>query len=100
MSNSSTSIGHNILATITSVGRVKRVIGRRRMQPHKGVRTRIAVATSVVALAIVGSAAAFQALPPGGQVNDDLAAGIDKTISVNGDSPTNSDVVGGALTAG
>ena len=44
--------------------------------------------------------AAFQALPPGAQVNDDLAAGIDKTISVSGEDPTNADVVGGALTAG
>jgi hypothetical protein len=33
-------------------------------------------------------------------VNDDLAAGINKTISLNGDEPTNADVVGGALTAG
>ena len=33
-------------------------------------------------------------------MNDDLAAGINKAISVNGDEPTNADVVGGALTAG
>jgi hypothetical protein len=43
---------------------------------------------------------ALQGLPPGGQVNDDPLAGIDKTISVNGDDPTNADVVGGALIAG
>jgi len=70
------------------------------MQMHKSRRARIALAGSVIALATASSAAALQALPPGGQVNDDLAAGIDKTISVNGDDPTNSDVVGGALTAG
>jgi hypothetical protein len=54
----------------------------------------------VVLLASAGSALAFQALPPGGQVNDDLAAGINKAISVGGEDPTNADVVGGALTAG
>jgi hypothetical protein len=59
-----------------------------------------ALAGTVAALAVAGSAAAFQALPPGLQVNDDPAAGIDKTAGVNGDSPANSDVVGGALTAG
>jgi hypothetical protein len=43
---------------------------------------------------------AFQQLPPGAQVNDDLAAGINKNISVSGEDPTNADVVGGALVAG
>lgn len=43
---------------------------------------------------------AFQQLPPGAQVNDDLAAGINKNISVAGEDPTNSDVVGGSLVAG
>ena len=43
---------------------------------------------------------AFQQLPPGAQVNDDLAAGINKHISVSGEDPTNSDVVGGSLVAG
>jgi hypothetical protein len=51
-------------------------------------------------LASAGAALAFQALPPGAQVNDDLAAGINKAISVSGEDPTNADVVGGALTAG
>ena len=37
---------------------------------------------------------------PGGQVNDDLAAGINKAISVSGEDPTNAEVVGGALIAG
>jgi hypothetical protein len=55
---------------------------------------------ALVLLVTAGSALAFQALPPGGQVNDDLAAGINKTISVSGEEPTNADVVGGALTAG
>jgi hypothetical protein len=44
--------------------------------------------------------AALQALPPGGQVNADLAAGINPALSVSGDNPSNADVVGGALTAG
>jgi hypothetical protein len=63
-------------------------------------RRRVALATALGVLGISGSAAALGALPLGGQVNDDLAAGINKTISVNGDEPTNADVVGGALTAG
>jgi hypothetical protein len=52
------------------------------------------------ALAAATSASAFQPLPAGAQVNDDLAAGINKTISVSGEDPTNADVVGGALVAG
>ena len=64
-------------------------------------RARVAAASVVLALATAGSAAAaFQALPPGAQVNDDPAAGINKTLSVSGEDPTNADVVGGALTAG
>jgi hypothetical protein len=54
----------------------------------------------VALLAATGSALAFQRLPPGAQVNDDLAAGINKNISVSGEDPTNADVVGGALVAG
>jgi hypothetical protein len=61
---------------------------------------RVAFAATVAALASAGSAAAFQALPPGSQVNDDPAAGINKAFSVSGEDPTNADVVGGALTAG
>ena len=72
------------------------------MGMHRGQsrRARIALATTALALATAGSAAAFQALPPGSQVNDDPAAGINKAISVSGEDPTNADVVGGALTAG
>jgi hypothetical protein len=58
----------------------------------------------LLALAVLivgaGSALAFQQLPPGAQVNDDLAAGINKNISVAGQDPANADVVGGALVAG
>src|SRR5438445_1752875 len=61
---------------------------------------RIALPGAIIALVGAAAAWAFQALPPGGQVNDDLAAGIDKAISVSGEDPTNADVVGGALTAG
>src|SRR5262245_4288049 len=61
---------------------------------------RIALAGAVVALASAGTAWGFQALPAGLQVNDDLAAGINPAISVNGENPTNADVVGGALTPG
>jgi hypothetical protein len=63
-------------------------------------RTRVAVGTLAAALATAGSAIAFQALPSGGQVNDDPAAGINQALSVSGAEPTNADVVGGALTAG
>ena len=64
-------------------------------------RTHVAAVGVVVALATAGSAAAaLQALPPGAQVNDDAAAGIDRTQNVSGEEPTNADVVGGALTAG
>jgi hypothetical protein len=75
-----------------------------RAAPH-GLRARRwrprGPAVGLLALALVllagGSALALQALPPGGQVNDDLAAGIDKTQSVSGEDPTNADVVGGSL---
>ena len=63
-------------------------------------RTRIFIAVATIVLACAGTAWAFQALPSGGQVNDDPAAGINKTVDVSGDDPTNADVVGGALTAG
>jgi hypothetical protein len=63
-------------------------------------RTRVAAGTLAAALATAGSAIAFQALPPGAQVNDDPAAGINQAFSVSGQEPTNADVVGGALTAG
>ena len=66
-----------------------------------GVWSRLGLLVGVVVLLVsAGTALAFQFLPPGGQVNDDLAAGINKTISVSGEDPTNADVVGGALTAG
>ncbi len=68
-----------------------------RMYRGKPRRARFALAATVVALATAGSAAAFQALPPGSQVNDDPAAGINKALSVSGEDPTNADVVGGAL---
>jgi hypothetical protein len=63
------------------------------------IRRTVGLAVAV-ALAATGSAFGLQALPAGSRVNDDLAAGIDKTVSVNGEDPTNSDVTGGALTAG
>src|SRR5947209_19655858 len=72
------------------------------MGTYRGLsrRARIALVVTVAALAAAGSAAAFQALPPGAQVNDDPAAGINPALSVSGEEPTNADVVGGALTAG
>jgi hypothetical protein len=54
----------------------------------------------LASLLAAGSAAAFQGLPPGAQVNDDPAAGINAALGVDGGEPTNSDLVGGALTAG
>ena len=68
-------------------GRAMRAIGKR-AQARSGVPSRIALLGALVAMAAGGSAAAFQALPTGGQVNDDLAAGIDKTISVSGEDPS------------
>ena len=61
---------------------------------------RLSAAAVILALLTAGSSLAFQALPQGTQVNDDLAAGIDKSLSVSGEDPTNADVAGGALTAG
>ena len=70
------------------------------IQGRRFRRSRIAVAGTVVALASAGSAFALQGLPPGVQVNNDPAAGINPALSVSGEDPTNADVVGGALTAG
>ena len=46
------------------------------------------LAVVVIVLGGAGSAVAFVPLPPGAQVNDDLAAGINKNISVAGEDPT------------
>lgn len=85
--------------------RARRAVKARSSSPRRstrrGIRTGLSFFCAVVALlASAGSALAFQAMPPGAQVNDDLAAGINKAISVSGEDPTNADVVGGALTAG
>jgi hypothetical protein len=64
------------------------------------MRRGLPVVVLVVLLVGAGSALAFQPLPPGAQVNDDLAAGINKSVSVSGEDPTNADVVGGSLVAG
>jgi hypothetical protein len=71
------------------------VIHRRRLG-----RSCVAIAGTVAILAGAGSAFALQGLPPGGQVNDDPAAGIDPALGVSGEEPANADVVGGALTTG
>ena len=69
-----------------------------------GRRRAVSKWLALVALPILllgaGPGLAFQQLPPGAQVNDDLAAGINKNISVSGEDPTNSDLVGGSLVAG
>ena len=70
------------------------------IQKRKFRRRGVAVAGTVAVLAAAGTASAFQALPPGAQVNDDVAAGINPALSVSGEDPANADVVGGALTAG
>ena len=63
-------------------------------------RRKVAVVSVIAALAAAGSAsAAFQALPPGDQVNNDVAAGINPNLPVNTEDPANSDVVGGSLVA-
>jgi hypothetical protein len=63
-------------------------------------RPTVALAGAVAVLASAGSAFALQGLPPGQQVNNDPAAGINPALSVSGEAPSNADVVGGALTAG
>src|SRR6202046_4190881 len=70
------------------------------IQRRRFGRPGVAVAGVVAVLAAAGTASAFQALPPGAQVNDDVASGINPVVSVSGEDPTNADVVGGALTAG
>jgi len=82
--------------------------GRRRLGARRsgGLRVGVVARRPVVTLALAallvgaGSALAFQPLPPGAQVNDDLAAGINKNISVANEDPTDSDLVGGSLVAG
>jgi hypothetical protein len=70
------------------------------METRKARRRKVAVASVVAALAVAGSAsAAFQALPPGDQVNNDQAAGINPNLPVNTEDPANADVVGGSLVA-
>ncbi|MBV8997921.1 MAG: hypothetical protein JO304_02610, partial [Solirubrobacterales bacterium] len=64
------------------------------------LRRPLPLAALAVLLVGTGSALAFQALPPGAQVNDDLAAGINKNFNVGNEDPTNSDIVGGSLVAG
>jgi hypothetical protein len=60
----------------------------------------VAVVAIAAVLAAAGSALAFVPLPPGAQVNDDPAAGINPNLGVSGEDPTNADVVGGAVVAG
>ena len=82
--------------------------GKTSGRPLRGTRRRrrrvrsplVVLLGAVVVLVTAGAALAFSGLPSGGHVNDDLAAGINKAISVSGEEPTNADVVGGALTAG
>jgi hypothetical protein len=69
--------------------------GRRR----RLLRVLLPVTVGVV-LVVAGAAWAFQQLPSGGQVNNDPAAGINPAVSVSGEDPANSDVVGGSLVAG
>jgi hypothetical protein len=78
---------------------VDRCLGGRQATRRR-VSRRLPLVAVVVLLVGAGSALAFQQLPPGAQVNDDLAVGINKNISVSGQDPTNADVVGGALVAG
>src|SRR3984957_19273705 len=70
------------------------------IQRRKLRRRGVAVAGTVAVLTAAGTASAFQGLPPGAQVNDDIGSGINPALSVSGEDPTNADVVGGALTAG
>jgi hypothetical protein len=73
---------------------VRRTQGRGRR-----LAVEVAAVGVVAVLAAAGSAVAFQALPPGAQVNNDPSAGINGALNVSGEDPTNADVVGGALNA-
>ncbi len=76
------------------------MITHARVREPRRIRRIVLTVVVVGALAGAGAALAFQGLPPGGQVNDDPAAGINPALSVSGAEPTNSDVVGGTLVAG
>ena len=81
----------------------RRAAVERRLHAGRGaarMRRRVGLAALAVSVMSAGSALAFVPLPPGAQVNDDPAAGINKNISVSGEDPTNADLVGGALVAG
>ena len=81
----------------------RRAAVERRLHAGRGaarMRRRVGLAALAVSVMSAGSALAFQPLPPGAQVNDDPAAGINKNISVSGEDPTNADLVGGSLVAG
>src|SRR5690349_24352051 len=93
----------NSMASIPARGRNSHQLPERAtigLPKRKLCRLLLAAAGVVVAVTLAASAGAFQALPPGAQVNDDPAVGIDKTLGVDGGEPTNAGVVGGALTAG
>jgi hypothetical protein len=96
MFSTTTKIGQALLVLIASAARAV----ARRILPRGRLPARAALLGGPIALLAAGSAAAYQPLPAGLQVNEDLAAGINKAISVSGEDPTNADVVGGALTAG
>jgi hypothetical protein len=67
-----------------------------------GPAARLSFVTALFVLALAGTAfATLQGLPAdGSQVNNDAAAGINPGLSVSGEGPANSDVVGGSLAAG
>jgi hypothetical protein len=68
---------------------------------RRTTKKRIAILGGLLSLLVTSIAwAAFQQLPPGGQVNSDVAAGIDPARSVSGADPANADIVGGTLVAG
>ncbi|HUO69346.1 MAG TPA: hypothetical protein VMU39_01105 [Solirubrobacteraceae bacterium] len=72
------------------------------MHKRRTGRKRATAVGALLALGLAGSAsAALQQLPPGDQVNNDPAAGIDpaKPVDIAND-PANSDVTGGSLTGG
>jgi hypothetical protein len=60
----------------------------------------VVASLAAVSLGSAGAALAFQGLPGSGQVNEDVAAGINPSLSVSGEDPANADVSGGSLTAG
>jgi hypothetical protein len=89
----------SLCSTVVAVGDARRARASG-ASAAKRVLKRGAFAGAIALSGLTATGWALQPLPMGQQVNDDLAAGIDKSLSVSGEGPSNADIVGGALVAG